>query len=219
MSEQMTLTPMDRAILESYKAVLDGFSSYFGEGYEMVLHSLEDYDHSVIKIVNGYHTSRAEGAPITDLALSMLERICSQGGEPKAITYFTQNRRGEPLKSATIPILGEGGRIIGLLCINFYLNTPFRQVIGDFVPLPAEGGEQHTETFTDNVDELIGNAVAEVRQQVEADEAVTASNKNKEMVRRLEAKGIFNLKDGVAKAAQALRISKNTVYLHLRNLK
>ena len=219
MSEQMTLTPVDRAILESYKAMLDGFSSYFGEGYEMVLHSLEDYDHSVIKIVNGYHTGRVEGAPITDLALSMLERIRSQGGEPRTITYFTQNRRGEPLKSATIPILGEGGRIIGLLCVNFYLNTPFRQVIGDFVPLAAEGGEQHAETFTDNVDELIGNAVAEVRQQVEADETVTASNKNKEMVRRLEAKGIFNLKDGVAKAAQALRISKNTVYLHLRNLK
>ncbi|MCI9264389.1 MAG: hypothetical protein HFF06_07410 [Oscillospiraceae bacterium] len=219
MSEQMALTPVDRAILESYKAVLDGFSSYFGEGYEMVLHSLEDYDHSVIKIVNGYHTSRVEGAPITDLALSMLEKIRSQGGEPKAVTYFTQNRRGEPLKSSTIPILGEGGRIIGLLCMNFYLNTPFRQVIGDFVPLSTEGGELHAETFTDNVDELIGNAVAEVRRQVEADEAVTASNKNKEMVRRLEAKGIFNLKDGVAKAAQALRISKNTVYLHLRNLK
>ena len=147
------------------------------------------------------------------------EKIRSQGGEPKAVTYFTQNRRGEPLKSSTIPILGEGGRIIGLLCMNFYLNTPFRQVIGDFVPLSTEGGELHAETFTDNVDELIGNAVAEVRRQVEADEAVTASNKNKEMVRRLEAKGIFNLKDGVAKAAQALRISKNTVYLHLRNLK
>lgn len=219
MNEQMILTPVDRAILESYKAVLDGFSSYFGEGYEMVLHSLEDYDHSVIKIVNGYHTGRAEGASITDLALSMLERIRSQGGEPKAITYFTQNRRGEPLKSSTIPILGEKGRIIGLLCMNFYLNTSFQQVIGDFVPQLTEGGEQHAETFTDNVDELIGNAVAEVRQQVEADEAITASNKNKEMVRRLEAKGIFNLKDGVAKAAQALRISKNTVYLHLRNLK
>ena len=219
MNEQMILTPVDRAILESYKAVLDGFSSYFGEGYEMVLHSLEDYDHSVIKIVNGYHTGRAEGASITDLALSMLERIRSQGGEPKAITYFTQNRRGEPLKSSTIPILGEKGRIIGLLCMNFYLNTSFRQVIGDFVPQLTEGGEQHAETFTDNVGELIGNAVAEVRQQVEADEAITASNKNKEMVRRLEAKGIFNLKDGVAKAAQALRISKNTVYLHLRNLK
>ena len=91
--------------------------------------------------------------------------------------------------------------------------------MGILFPWPPRGGEQHAETFTDNVDELIGNAVAEVRRQVEADETVTASNKNKEMIRRLEAKGIFNLKDGVAKAAQALRISKNTVYLHLRNLK
>lgn len=219
MSEQVVLTAVDRAILESYKAALDGFSSYLGEGYEIVLHSLERYDQSVIKIVNGYHTGRTEGAPITDLALSMLEKIRSQEDAPQAITYFAKNRRGEPLKSATIPILGEGGRIIGLLCMNFYLNTPFRQVLGNFLPQVIEGGEQHAETFTDNVDELIGNTVAEVRQQVEADDSVTASNKNKEMIRRLEAKGIFNLKDGVAKAAELLRISKNTVYLHLRNCK
>lgn len=218
MSESLNLSRVDRAILESYKAVLDGFSSYFGEGYEMVLHSLERYDHSVIKIVNGYHTARVEGAPITDLALSMLEKIRSQGGTPHAVTYFTQNRLGEPLKSSTIPILGEGGRIIGLLCINFYLNTPFRQVIGDFVSQEMDSAvEQRIETFTDNVDELIGNAVAEVRLAVEEDRSITASNKNKEIIRRLDAKGIFNLKDGVAKSAELLRISKNTVYLHLRN--
>ena len=219
MSEQMTLTPVDRAILESYKGVLDGFSSYLGEGYEIVLHSLERYDRSVIKIVNGYHTGRTEGAPITDLALSMLEKIRSQGGTPQAITYFSKNRRGEPLKSSTIPILGEGGRIIGLLCLNFYLNTSFHQVLGNFVPQVTESGEQHAETFTDNVDDLIGNTVTQVRKQVEADESITTSNKNKEIIRRLEAKGIFNLKDGVAKAAELLRISKNTVYLHLRNCK
>lgn len=219
MNETLNLTSVDRAILGSYKAMLDGFSSYFGEGYEIVLHSLENYDHSAIKVVNGYHTGRTEGAPITDLALSMLERIRSQGGPPQSITYFTKNRKGEPLKSATIPILGEQGRIIGLLCINFYLNTPFSQVIGDFVTQAAdESAVQHAETFTDNVDELIGNTVADVKREVESDRGVTASNKNKEIIRRLGAKGIFNLKDGVAKSAELLHISKNTVYLHLRNL-
>lgn len=41
----------------------------------MVLHSLEDTEHSVIKIINGHHTGRTEGMPITDLALQMLEEI------------------------------------------------------------------------------------------------------------------------------------------------
>ena len=50
MAAYLILTKADRLILDSYKPVLDGFSEYFGEGYELVLHSLEDLEHSVIKI-------------------------------------------------------------------------------------------------------------------------------------------------------------------------
>lgn len=218
MNEPLLLSPGDRAILDSYKSMLDGFSSYFGDGYEMVLHSLESFDHSVVKIVNGYHTGRTEGAPITDLALSVLERFRSQGGTSQGITYFSKNRKGEPMKSTTIPILGEQGRIIGLLCINFYLNTPLSQVIGGLTASDTDSGHPG-ETFTDNVDELIVNSVREIQQAVLDDPAISSSCKNKEIIRRLDGKGIFNLKDGVARSAELLHISKNTVYLHLRKLK
>lgn len=43
------LTPTDRQILNSYALMLDGLGAYLGEGYELVLHSLESLDHSVIK--------------------------------------------------------------------------------------------------------------------------------------------------------------------------
>ena len=132
----MVLTPADRLVLEAYGNLLDGLAQYLGDGYEIVLHSLEDLERSVVKIVNGHHTGRTVGAPITDLALSMLARITQQEGAP-AIPYFTQNRKGEPLKAATIAIQGENRRIIGLLCINFYLNTPFAQVLAAFTPPAA----------------------------------------------------------------------------------
>ena len=48
-------TPEDRCILESYKTTVEGFAEYLGEGYEVVLHSLEDLNRSVIKIINGHH--------------------------------------------------------------------------------------------------------------------------------------------------------------------
>ena len=47
------LTPTDRQILNSYALMLDGLGAYLGEGYELVLHSLESEDNSVIKIING----------------------------------------------------------------------------------------------------------------------------------------------------------------------
>ena len=106
------LTLIDRIILDSYKVLLEGMADYMGSGYEMVLHSLEDTEHSVIKIINGHHTGRTEGMPITDLALQMLEEIKKEG-EKGYISYFTKNKKGEPLKSTTIVVRGEESRIIG----------------------------------------------------------------------------------------------------------
>ena len=38
---------MDRDIINSYRQMLAGLSDYLGSGYEIVLHSLEDLNHSV----------------------------------------------------------------------------------------------------------------------------------------------------------------------------
>ena len=67
-------TDEDRTILNSYKAVVDGVSALIGEHCEIVLHSLEDIEHSAICIANGHNTNRQVGSPITDLAL--LYEIC-----------------------------------------------------------------------------------------------------------------------------------------------
>lgn len=217
----MELTYVDRVILKSYSLMLEGLSEYLGSGYEFVLHSLEDYNHSVIKIINGYHTGRAEGAPITNLALSMLEKINGQSNGSGSIAYFSTNKKKEPLKSTTITIQGENKRIIGLLCINFYLNTPLNQVVEGLVradaadqPAPASSVENFAQNFSD----MIESSVAEVRQEVYGDHAIAANCKNKEIVKRLSEMGVFRMKDAVVIAAQLLGISKNTIYMHLRNL-
>ena len=213
----MVLTPADRLVLEAYGNLLDGLAQYLGDGYEIVLHSLEDLERSVVKIVNGHHTGRTVGAPITDLALSMLARITQQEGAP-AISYFTQNRKGEPLKAATIAIQGENRRIIGLLCINFYLDTPFAQVLAAFTP-PAAAPVRVIETFGENTAELVEEAVARTRLQVDTQAAIPVSMKNRQVVAILYRQGIFNIKNAVDLVAAAMGISKNTVYLHLRHIK
>lgn len=215
--KNLTLTRNDRLILDSYGSLLDGLADYMGKGYEIVLHSLEDLDHSVVKIVNGHHTGRKVGAPITDLALDMLGRITEQE-DSTFISYFTQNKKGEPLKAATIAIRGENRRIIGLLCINFYLCTPFSQVLSVFTP-PAATPTRVIETFSDNTSELVDQAVAQARQHVESQASVPVSLKNRQIIALLHAQGIFNMKSAVDLVAASMGISKNTVYLHLRHAK
>ena len=56
-----------------------------------------------------------------------------------------------------------------------------------------------------------------IRDEVFSDKNIPLNNKNKEIIFRLSNCGIFNLKDSVVLVAEQLGISKNTVYLHLRN--
>ena len=215
--KQVKLTKTDRQILNSYIPVLDGLANYLSSCYELVLHSLEDYDHSVICIYNGEHTGRKVGAPITDLALKMLEQI--EEGHVDSLVYFSRNAKGEPLKSTTLAIRGEGNKVIGLLCINMYMNVPFIDMINSYVPDSALNSHSFTETYTQNPDELIESTLEEEKLSVLSDSTILPSNKNKIIIERLYDKGIFQLKDSVIKVEKLMGISKNTIYMHIRNHK
>ena len=212
------LTKADKLILESYSSMLDGLSAYLGSPYEISLHSLEDYHHSVIKICNGYHSGRSVGAPITDLALNMLKRVSDN--DYSAIGEYTSysviNDSGERLKSSTIPVFGENHRLIGLICINLYLDLPASEFMQSF--LSSDSKELQEERFNSNLTDSIAVVVSEVKNQVMHDSTVHPTNKNKEIIHILYDKGIFNIKDSVLQVAEILGLSRNTVYMHLRNL-
>lgn len=214
----MSFTRMDRMVLESYKTLCEGLANYLGDGYEIVLHSLENYDNSVIKIINGYYTGRKEGAPITDLALHMLEDIRHNNGKDY-IAYYSKNKKGEPMHSTTIAIRSENAKIVGLLCINFYLNTPLASVINTLMKTDDGANVGREENFADSPSQLVGDTIAETKRVVMADADIAVHDKNKEIIARLYSKGLFKLKNSVVECAEALGISKNTVYLHIRSCK
>ncbi|MDR1025068.1 MAG: PAS domain-containing protein, partial [Treponema sp.] len=197
-----TLSRTDKLIIESYKATMDGLAAYYGEAFEIVLHDLVDLDHSIIKIVNGFHSGRKEGAPITDFALSMLEQITQNNahGSPvehsrSFVTYLSSSKYGKPVKSTTIVIYGEKKKPIGLLCINLYLDSPLTSLLQNFsLAAPAEYVAEH---FISDSDELIVRSLEKVKAEVLADGAVPVSQKNKEMITLLYYQGIFKLKDAV----------------------
>ena len=56
------------------------------------------------------------------------------------------------------------------------------------------------------------------KNEIYEDASISYSNKNKAIISQLYDRGIFQIKNSVPKIADELGISKNTVYLHLRNL-
>jgi predicted transcriptional regulator YheO len=225
-----TFSAHDRAILETYKTTANGLAAFLGEAFEILLYSLEDTEHAILSIFNGFHSGRKVGGPITDIALDMLEKIRQNNGshrkkvkpEPYVI-YVSGNKYGKPVHCATIVIFGDDGtqskrRPIGLLCINLYLDSPvsaFASLVSGLGPLTAGAVE---EKLGPESDWPIEKALEKVRGEVEADDTVPQFLKNKEIIYRLYYRGIFKLKNSVITVSDNLGISKNTVYLHLRQL-
>jgi predicted transcriptional regulator YheO len=210
-----SLSAADKLIIESFTSTMDGLASYYGEAFEFVLHDLTDYDHSIIKIINGFHSGRKVGAPITDHALSMLESINMDSDAPFT-AYVSKDKHGKPVRSTTIVILGEKKKAIGLLCINLYLDSPLSSLLANFSLVPQT--DYVTENFINDSTELIKKALKKVKAGVNADDAVPSYQKNKEIVTILYHQGIFKLKNAVQTISEEMKISKNTVYLHLRTL-
>ena len=105
------------------------------------------------------------------------------------------------------------------MSINLHLNTPFTRVMGTFIP--EHNSMQKNPVLDnnfDNTDNLILSAYQLAKYKVENDTSIPTIEKNKSIILLLSNEGIFNIKDSVIKVSQLMNISKNTVYLHLRNI-
>ena len=83
---------------------------------------------------------------------------------------------------------------MALLCINFYLNTSFSEILTGFIPEISSRAQMKTETFANNLDELIYSKVSEVRNEVMENDHILPSLKNKEIINILCQQGVFYFK-------------------------
>jgi len=215
LSNEHPFADEDRAILNSYRAVVEGVSALIGNHCEIVLHSLEDLEHSAICIANGHNTNRQEGSPLTDLALKSLHNMKT---DSVSKPYFTRIKNGGLMKSVTIAIRNKNQRIIGLLCININLDVPLSQFIQALMPSNPMG-ETSSVNFASSVEELVSQTVEHTIEEVNADRLVANNNKNRQIVVSLFEKGIFDIKDAINLVADRLDISRHTVYLYIRQIK
>lgn len=212
-----SLSEQDKVLLNSYVTIAEGVAEFWGDFCEVVIHNLENMDHSVMHIFNGHLSGRQVGAAISEVTLSFLNRMMA---EPNLnhLYYFAKNKRGETFKSSISAIVGENGNIIGLFCLNMYLASPISALVQCMMPEENTKQENISETFVENTTELMLHALEEAKKTVYSNLSISSSNKNKEIVSILFQKGIFNLKDSVITIAEHLGISKNTVYMHIRNM-
>lgn len=209
-------TPSDRTFIARYGNVAEAIARVFGSGCEVVVHSLEDMAHSVVKIVNGQVTGRSPGSPVTDLGLAMLKKSF-ETKEDIVGAYFSKTKAGKPLKSVTMLIRNDDGVPIGFLCINFDLSMPLNHFLREFSP--SNEAAQPGENFAPDVRELVGQAVADELEAISHITGVSPTEKNRRIVSNLEQHGVFGIKGSVELVAGELGVTKHTIYKYLREMR
>ncbi|MEC4727229.1 PAS domain-containing protein [Shewanella sp. D64] len=210
------LTKSDFDILKSMENVVDGIAAMYGEHTEVVLHSLDSRDPSVIKIANGHVTGRKLGAPVTNLALLKLKM-----GQDISNSYITRCATGKTLRSITTIIRNSQNRAIGLLCINTDMDAPLQSVLRTMMPdsiVSLDIGNT-PEVFARNIDEALHGTIDSVNSDVRSNTNIAPSKKSREIVTQLYELGVFELKDSAQVAATRLDISVHSIYRYLREIK
>ncbi|GEA19257.1 helix-turn-helix transcriptional regulator [Moorella sp. E306M] len=203
--------------LKAMKPIAQGIAATFGKNCEVVLHDLSEPSSSLI-FKAGSVTNREIGAPVTNLVLEALQRYGDATED--LIGYLNRTKDGKVLKSSTIFIRDNSGKIIGCLCINFDL-TEFqlaKNILEDFCQLKdlAEAGFERTqEQFARDINEVVDNVVENVLQELGKPVPVMTKEEKVKAVEMLDDRGIFLVKGAVDVVAQALAVSKYTIYNYL----
>lgn len=211
-------TNEDKEFLITYFRLADTIADLIGPHCEVVIHSFESLEKSVVKIVNGHHTGRKVGSPITDVGLKMLREF-EQSGEVTPKCYFINSKDGDQLKSTTCVLAGKNNKPIGLFCINMNLSHPFPEIIKTLMPDVTTKSEIISENFSSNATDVIEQALKHAIQKIENDQSVNLKSKNKQITKLLLENGLFELKDATAMVANRLGITRHAIYKYIREFK
>ncbi|MCX4370923.1 MAG: PAS domain-containing protein [Dysosmobacter sp.] len=215
----------DRQILETYIPVVKGISLVSGPNCEVSLHSLENMDHSVIAIENGFITGRKIGSGMIPLIRDRLaeyshEHLGEKTEEDVIGIFYGFNHNGHSLKSVAILLRNHTQKIIGCIEVHIDVSIPLNEFIKNFFP-SVNGGmmEEFNERTPSDVDQLIFNSLEEATSHVNMMKEISASERNRHIVRELNDRGIFNIRGAVETIAKQLGASRYTIYNYLRDIK
>ena len=208
--------------LSAFIPFVKGLAETFGSNCEVVLHDLTDLQHSIIAIENGHVTGRNIGSPMTEASLKL---YVNDKVDEDNINYTGKSADGRVLKSSTMFIKDEKGKVLGCLCINFDITelVGVQRVMNELMKV---SGTDIGEKLAESGEEVI-NIVSSVLKDI-VNETIQNNGKpiiylSKEekvgIVEILDQKGAFLIKGAIDYVAEVLCVSRYTIYNYLDEIR
>lgn len=199
------------------KQIAAALAAQFGPNCEVVIHDLsrQNAEHPIVHIENGHVTGRKVGDGPSRI---VMDQILSGAEDPADQTaYLTRTSDGKILKSSTVYIRDEEGKVNAILSINYdisallMVNTAIDSLIS--TPQQDRGDQEHIPVVNVNdlLDELIEQSVALVGKPV----ALMNKDDKVKAIQFLSRHGAFLITKSGDKVAKYFGISKYTLYSYI----
>ena len=210
---------MKKSLIEFYARLAKGIAAQFGSNCEVVVHDLQsgDHEHSIVAIENGHVSGRKTGDGPSHIVLQSLQN--SEQPMEDRLAYLTRTRDGKILKSSTIYIRDDNGRIIGLLGINYDISLLAAAADQLRAFTGTDTQETQAEPISMNIADLLDELIDQSARAVGKPAALMTKDDKIQFVRILNEAGAFLITKSGPKVCQYLGISKYTLYSYLDEIK
>ena len=203
---------MDAKLLELLEQIAKAIAAQFGSNCEVVLHELSGKSaySSIVAIENGHVTGRKVGDGPSHVVLEQLGH--EDDNAEDQLGYLTRTKDGKILKSSSVYIRDETGKVTGILGINYDISMMqlFENSLHDFISADQQASRE-PERITLNVADLLDDLIRPV--------ALMTKDDKVKAIRYLSNSGALLITKSGDKIAKHFGISKYTLYSYLDNSK
>ena len=196
-----------------------GIARQFGQNCEVVVHDLcaTEEDHSIVAIENGHVTGRRIGDGPSHVVWEALKADPSKLED--RLSYLTKTEDGKILKSSTMFMRDEEGKVVGIFAINY--DITMMKAMEDQLRMftTAEAQEQEPETITHNVNDLLEELIKQSAQLVGKPVALMNKEDKVKAIGFLNDSGAFLITKSGQRVCNFFGISKYTLYSYIDEAK
>ncbi|KYH28096.1 MULTISPECIES: helix-turn-helix transcriptional regulator [Clostridium] len=219
-------------ILNHYVKLVKFLGITLGPDYEIALYDVRDNQNSIIAIANGHITGRSLGSP---LSTKIMEIINNKEYLEKDFiaNYNTISNMNNKLLRSSILFIKDNDELVGILAINFddskysLLSKQIMELchphdlIGksSFEAVDKIAPSLKTDIPNTSIEDLAKATMNSVLNGANISPDRLKKNEKMEIVKILNDKGIFSLKDSVTIVAKLLHSSEATIYRYLHNIR
>lgn len=200
--------------------VVRGLAELFGPDCEVVLHDLACMPNSIVAIENGSVTGRTVGDVPTDLMLRSLRHV----DDTQDVRLYVTSRDGKIMKSLAVTLRDEAGEAYGLLGLNVDVSelVQAQRTLSNLTAVGRAGGDAtpaREEIFAADIRDVVSGMVTKILNEMGKMPAAMTREEKMEVVRRLEDRGAFLVKRSAEQIAEALDLSRYTIFSYLKEIR